>query len=85
MTLSVRLDIDRQKLTVELAQQLVGAGAVKRVGEDLDLAVDDRVLRHGAQPGHLGVVAHLEHERRRGRAVGPGLEEQGVAVVVELG
>ena len=55
-----------------------------QVVEHLDGAVDDRVLGHRAKASDLGVVADLEHERVGRRPVGPGLEEDGVPLAVEL-
>ena len=79
MTLIVRFDSERQKLTS--AMQLSG---VQAPVVDVDVAVDGDVGRRRAQAGHLGVVAHLEDERVGSAAVGAGLEQQCVALRAHL-
>ena len=61
--------------------QLIGGEALV---VDIDRAVDGDVAGRAAQAGDLGVVAHLEGQRVRGRAVGARLEQQRVPLGAEL-
>ena len=51
---------------------------------DVDGPVDDHVGRRQPEPGHGGVVADLEVEGGGSRAVGAGLEQQGVTLRAHL-
>ena len=46
--------------------------------------MNDHVLGCRAQPGHLGVVAHLKIEGVRGRSVSAGFEQQRIPLRPEL-
>ena len=80
-------DVDRQ--VGQRPPEVVGGVAVVLVAaealvEDVGLAVDDDVARVHAQARDGGVVADLEDQRVRGRAVGARLEQHGVALRPEL-
>src|SRR5207237_8282416 len=51
---------------------------------DVDRAVDDHGGRRLTETRHRGVVTDLEVQRVGRRAVGPGLEQQRVALAAEL-
>ncbi len=61
------------------------AAAFEAAVVDLDGAVDGDVVGGCPEPGHLGVVPHLELQRRLGRAVVAGEEVDGLSCGGHLG
>ena len=84
-----RVDVERQVRQrapeVDEREAVARAPAVEATVVHLDLAVDRHVRRRGAQPGDLGVVAHLDLQRLRRAAVDARLEEERITVRAHLG
>lgn len=83
---SQSIEIKRANTVVlGLERDAVGAALADAPVVDLDLSGDRHVGGRGAEAGDLGVVAHLDLQRRAGRAVGTWLEQECVARGAHLG